>query len=193
MSTRAWVTVVAAAGLLAVGCGPQKTEPSAATSSSAESAAAPATEAKTSGYQPFTPATDPCSLVAPEQLNQQGAAPIKPGVADTANGIQQCSYKDDGGHEVLSVSLFKNSDGASNYRKIHVRILESEGAQIYVMKDESDECGVGLVNSEDNIAKFVFEPGAAAVTAAAPPSGQTWCDVSAPVIAEANKKLGWTK
>lgn len=193
MSRRAWVVMTATAGLLVVGCGPQKTETDASTQSSSESSVAPSTETKSSGYQPFTPATDPCVLVTPEQLNQQGATPIKPGVSDTANGVQQCSYKDDGGHEVLSVSLFKNSDGASNYRKIHVRILESDGAQIYVMKDEPDECGVGLVDPEDNIAKFVFEPGAAAVAAAALPAGQTWCDFSAPVIAEANKKLGWTK
>ncbi|WP_078289679.1 DUF3558 family protein [Mycobacterium sp. D16R24] len=197
MNTRAWAVVAVALGILGVGCGSQKTETTPASApgspSSQATSSAPPSEAKASGFQPFTPATDPCSLVDPERLAPQGAAPIKAEVMDTVDGIQRCSYEEASGGEVLSVSLFKNSDGASNYRAIHVRILESEGAQIYVMKDEPDECGVGLVNPEDNIAKFVFEPSAAAVAAAALPAGQTWCDFSAPVIAEASKKLGWVK
>ncbi|MDO3129749.1 DUF3558 family protein [Mycobacteroides abscessus subsp. bolletii] len=195
MNKQAVALALAVLGLT-VGCQSQKTDPAGASSSSTEPTAttsAPSSEAKTSGFQPFTPTTDACSLVVPEQLNSQGTAPITSRARESSNNIEQCSYKEADGSEVLTVSLFKNSDGASNYRSIHVRVLESEGAQIYVMKDEPDECGVGLVNPDDNIAKFVFEPSDAAVAAAALPAGQTWCDFSAPVLAEANKKLGWTK
>ncbi len=194
MKKQAWVVAVAALGLT-VGCQSQKTDATATPLSSAESSSTttPSSTAKSSGFQPFAPTTEPCSLVTPEQLNPQGAAPITSRARASSNSIVQCSYKDADSREVLNVKLFKNSDGASNFRSIHVRILESEGAQIYVMKDEPSECGVGLLGPEDNIAQFEFEPGSAAVAAAALPVGQTWCDFSAPVIAEANKKLGWTK
>ena len=69
----------------------------------------------------------------------------------------------------------------------------ADGAAIYVMKDEQNECGAALLGPEDNIVQFDFEPGTAAVSAAQVQTGQTWCDFSAPVIAEANKKLGWAK
>ncbi|SKG55874.1 DUF3558 family protein [Mycobacteroides abscessus] len=195
MNKQAGALALAVLGL-AMGCQSQKTEPSGASSSSPEPTAATSSsssEAKTSGFQPFTPTTDACSLVAPEQLNSHGTAPITSRARESSNRIVQCSYKEADGHELLNVKLFKNSDGAANFRSIHVRILESEGAQIYVMKDEPNECEAGLVNSEDNIVQFEFEPGDAAVSAAALPTGQTWCDFSAPVLAEANKKLGWTK
>lgn len=197
MSMRTLAVVVAAMGLLGAGCGTQKPETTASDSASSSASAtpsAPSSEAKTSGYQPFTPATNPCSLIDPERLASQGPAPIKAHAMDEdGTGIQQCDYEDAGGHEVLNVKLFKNSDGASNFRAIHVRILQSEGAEIYVMKDESNECGAGLLGPGDNIAQFEFEPGDAAVSAAALPAGQTWCDFSAPALAEANKKLGWAK
>lgn len=151
-------------------------------------------QTKTSGFQPFTPTTDPCSVIGSERLGTQGVAPIKSHVMDdSGTGIQQCTYEDADGQEVLNVKLFKNSNGAANFRAIHLRILQADGAEIYVMKDEPSECGVGLLGPEDNIAQFEFEPGSAAVAAAALPAGQTWCDFSAPIIAEANKKLGWTK
>lgn len=193
MRMRGLVVVVAAAGLLAVGCGPQKPEGSATPSSSAEASSTSAPSTKSSGFQEFTPATEPCSLVAPDQLNAQGTAPIKPDPMAPSNGIQECSYEEAGGHEVLNLSLFKNPDGASNFRSIHIRVLKSEGAEIYVMKDEPNECGAGIVNAEDNVVQFEFKPSAAAVTAAALPAEQTWCDFSAPVIAAVNKKLGWAK
>ncbi len=196
MSKTGLVVVVAVAGLLGVGCGPQKTETSQESSpaplSSAETSATQSSEAKSSGYQPFTPATDPCSLITPEQLGAQGAAPIK-SRARERNGIQQCTYEDAEDHDVLNVKLFKNSDGAANFRAIHVRVLQSDSADIYIMKDEPNECGAGLLGPEDNIAQFELQPGDAAVTAAKVEAGQTWCDFSAPVIAAANKKLGWAK
>ncbi|WP_081343019.1 DUF3558 family protein [Mycobacteroides chelonae] len=191
MNKQAWVVAIAVLGLV-TGCQSQKTEPSAAPSPE-PAAATPSSEAKSSGFQPFTPTTEACSLVTPEQLTSQGTAPITSRARESSNSIVQCSYKDAAGDEVLNVKLFKNADGAANFRSIHVRVLESEGAQIYVMKDEPNECETGLVNSEDNVVQFEFEPTAAAVSAAALPAGQTWCDFSAPVIAEANKKLGWTK
>jgi hypothetical protein len=128
-------------------------------------------------------------------LVSQGVAPIKSHIMESSGdkNIQQCTYEDADNDEVLNVKLFKNSDGASNYRKIHIRILQSEGAEIYVMKDEPKECGAGLLGPEDNIAQFEFEPSDTAATAAQLQAGQTWCDFSAPVIAEANKKLGWAK
>ncbi len=198
MSKRALLVSVAVVGLLSAGCGSQKTEvtrtPSSTPSSSAAATTTQSSETKDSGYQPFTPTTEPCSLVAPERLAPQGVTPIKARAMDEdGTGIQQCDYEDAGGQDVLNVKLFKNSTGAANFRAIHLRILKSEGADIYVMKDEPSECGVGLLGPEDNIAQFEFEPGEAAVTAAALPAGQTWCDFSAPVIAEANKKLGWAK
>ncbi|WP_078282179.1 DUF3558 family protein [Mycobacteroides franklinii] len=196
MSKRAWVAAVAAVGLLGVGCGSPKTETtgasSPATSSSAATSTTQASETKTSGYQPFSPATDPCSLVTPEQLGAQGAAPINSRARDS-NGIQQCTYQDADHNKVLNLKLFKNADGATNFRDIHVRILQADGAEIYVMKDEQNECGAALLGPEDNIVQFDFEPGTAAVSAAQVQTGQTWCDFSAPVIAEANKKLGWAK
>ncbi|VEG14048.1 Uncharacterised protein [Mycolicibacterium phlei] len=198
MSKRALLVTVAAVGFFSAACGSQEAEgtqtPSSTPSGSAAATTTQSSEAKDSGYQPFTPATDPCGVVAPERLAPQGAAPIKArAMDDDGTGIQQCNYEDAGGHDVLNVKLFKNSTGAANFRAIHLRILKSEGTDIYVMKDEPNECGVGLLGPEDNIAQFEFEPGDAAVAAAALSAGQTWCDFSAPVIVEANKKLGWTK
>lgn len=196
MSKRALVVAVAAAGIVGVGCGSPKTDTATSSapgsSSPAATSAAPSSEAKASGYQPFTPATEPCSLVTPEQLSTQGVAPITSRARET-NGIQQCTYQDADHTKVLNLKLFKNSDGAANFRDIHVRVLQADGAQIYVMKDEQNECGAGLLGPEDNIVQFDFEPGTQTVSAAQLPAGQTWCDFSAPVIADANKKLGWTK
>lgn len=145
-------------------------------------------------FTPFTPDTKPCALVAPDALSKQGAAPIKASdISTRETSIQECSYEESGYTTVLDIKLSNNPDAASNFRDFKVRVISSEGADIYVTVDEPSKCSATLLGPDSNIVQLEFTPTSAAVSEAALQAGQTWCDFSAPAIAEASKMLGWSK
>ncbi len=187
-------------GLALAGCHQQPAETAAP---SAKSETATGTAAPTSSmvdapprgaFTPFTPETKPCTLVLPDSLSNQGATPIKESdISTRETAIQECNYEESGYSNVLDIKLSKNPDAASNFKDFNLRVIKAEGADIYVGVDEPAKCSASLLGPDNNIVQLEFTPTSAAVSAAALPTGQTWCDFSAPIIAEANKKLGWTK
>ncbi|MBA0046782.1 DUF3558 family protein [Mycobacterium sp. NPDC050853] len=182
------VAALLAVGLAGTACGSGKSEgaPSGSTSSS------PSTTLKNSGYEPFTPQTDPCSLIQPEELVRQGLAPLTGAAEQDDSGMQTCRYQDAAHSFVATVTLFNHRGLADSYRDLKQRTIDSQGVTVLILTDEPAKCGADLVDSA-NVAQFDFEPTPEAVAAAALPTAQTWCDLSAPTIVEAGKRLGWAK
>ena len=182
------------AGLLTASCQGADHQATDTSASAVAGTSASSTQKSDSKFKDFTPPTDPCSLVDVGQLNNQGAGPIKAKkLSDTGTHIQECSYDDAAYNTVLDVTLISNPDGVSNYRDFKLRVIQSAGVDMYVMVDEPDKCSVGLLGPNDGLVGLKFTPSDDAIKTAALPAGQTWCDFSVPVIAEASKKLGWTK
>lgn len=199
MRTQALLGGIVLAGLLATACQHQepadsKDSPTAAASSTDAPASSASQEPGESAWKVFSPPTEPCSLVAADQLNNQGAAPIKAtSDTDSESHVAECGYEDSSQEDILDVKLLNNADGAENFRSFKLRTINADGVEIFVMVDEPAKCGAGLLGPDNNVVQFEFDPSDSAVSAAALPADKTWCDFSAPIMAEAAKKLGWAK
>ncbi|TDZ76773.1 hypothetical protein DE4587_04218 [Mycobacteroides salmoniphilum] len=188
LQRRMITAAVLVVGVAGTACGSGKSEeaPSISTSPSSSPTLA------NSGYEPFTPQIDPCSLIRSEELVRQGLAPLTGTAEQDNSGMQTCRYQDVAHSFVATVTLFNHRGLADSYRDLKLRTIESEGVTVLVLTDEAAKCGADLVDSA-SVVQFDFEPTAEAVAAAALPPTQTWCDLSAPTIVEAGKRLGWAK